>query len=313
MGLTSSRSTKKTRQLGAGVGLAKDAGAKIAQSGNHEEHSADQKDGDVAAENDDGVFPGDEGALFNREHEEHGAHQQFVGDGVEVLSENGLLMQGAGEEAVEAVAQSGENEQGQRPFEIVLDQIDHDEGQKDHAQQRELVGRGQDLPEVHRPCSPRVSSGHGRRAPPRNSLTRSGAGSCPVFSREALGEREEIAFGKVEFHALHAMHGKENDAGSEGLAVLDLGGEIVERRDIDAAQAEAFARKLENRSPEFFAGVGQRGDDERAGAEGADGLGILIKACTGHVGLSSVGWGKCKRTISWAHQAVGQTHRRLSH
>lgn len=111
------------------------------------------------------------------------------------------------------------------------------------------------------------------------------SGILPGLLGEALGEREEIAFGKVEFHALDAVHGKEDDAGGEGLTALDLRGEIVKGRDIDAAQAEAFGRKLENRSPEFFARVGECGDDERTGTEGADGLGILIKACTGHVAI----------------------------
>src|SRR5208282_2293 len=78
------------------------------------------------------------------------------------------------------------------------------------------------------------------------------------FFCEALGEREDVALGKIEFHALHAVHGKEDNAGGEGLAVLNLRCQIVERRDIDAAQADAFARKMENRAPEFLARVGQR-------------------------------------------------------
>ena len=46
---------------------------------------------------------------------------------------------------------------------------------------------------------------------------------------ETLGEREDVAFGKIQFHALHAVHGKEDDAGGEGFAILDLRGQIVER------------------------------------------------------------------------------------
>src|SRR5271157_4005997 len=163
--------------LREGVGLAKNAGTKVAQSGNHEQHAAYQHDGDVAAENHDGVFPLNQIALLDREHQKHGAHQQLVGDGVEILAENRLLMEPAREQAIQAITQSGKNEQHQRPFEIVLDQIDDDEGQENHAQQRELVGRGQDLPEVHRSFSPPACP----RALSRNSLTRSGAGSWPVF------------------------------------------------------------------------------------------------------------------------------------
>jgi len=88
------------------------------------------------------------------------------------------------------------------------------------------------------------------------------------FLRETLGERENIAFGKIKFHPLHAMHRKKDDAGSEWLAVLDLGSKFVEAGDIDAAQAEAFAGEMEDRAPEFFARVGQRRDHKRAGTEG---------------------------------------------
>ena len=59
--------------------------------------------------------------VLDGEHEKHRAHQELVGDGVEILAEDGLLMQGAGEQAVESVAEAGENEERQRPFEIVLD------------------------------------------------------------------------------------------------------------------------------------------------------------------------------------------------
>ena len=72
---------------------------------------------------------------------------------------------------------------------------------------------------------------------------------------EALGEREQVAFGKIEFHALHAVHGKKDDAGCERLAALDLRSKIVEARDIDAAQANAFGGKLENRAPNFSRGL----------------------------------------------------------
>ena len=132
------------RDLREGIRLAENAGTKISQPGDHEKYAADQQDGDIAAEHHHRVLPGNH--AFDREHEKHGAHQQLVGDGVEILAEQRLLMQRAGEQAVEAVAQSGKNEQRQRPLEILLDQIDDDERQENHPQQRELVGRGQNLP-----------------------------------------------------------------------------------------------------------------------------------------------------------------------
>src|SRR5260370_1666754 len=105
-------------------------------------------------------------------------------------------MRGAGEEGVEAVAHSGENEQRQRPFEIVLNHIDDDERQEDHPQQRELVGRGQDLPEVHRYFSPPALPAAVPVALPRNSLTRIGAGSCPVFSAKRWASERRSPSGR---------------------------------------------------------------------------------------------------------------------
>src|SRR5208337_4687827 len=78
------------------------------------------------------------------------------------------------------------------------------------------------------------------------------------------------------------MHGKKDDAGGEGLAVLDLRSQIVEGRDVNPAQAKPLGGKMENRAPEFFSGVGQSRNHERPRTKRADGLGVLIKACTGH-------------------------------
>src|ERR1700677_795813 len=110
--------------------------------------------------------------------------------------------------------------------------------------------------------------------------------------RETLRERKDITLGQIELDSLHPVHGKEDDAGGEGLAVFNLRGEIVERCDIDTAQAEAVGRKMENRSPELFARVVQCRDDERAGTKGADGLGVLIKAGAGHDVIVVCGGGK---------------------
>ena len=116
-------------------------------------------------------------------------------------------------------------------------------------------------------------------------------GILPGLLGEALGKREEVSFGKIQFESLHAVHGEKDDARGEGFAALDLRGQIVEGCDIDTADAKAFGRKVENRSPEFFAGVGQRRDHERALTEGADGLRFLIKASAGHDAIV-VCWGQ---------------------
>lgn len=62
------------------VGLSKNARTEIAESGNREEHRAGCEDRNVAAKNDDRVFPWD--FMQNRENKKDRAEQQFVGDGV---------------------------------------------------------------------------------------------------------------------------------------------------------------------------------------------------------------------------------------
>jgi hypothetical protein len=112
------------------------------------------------------------------------------------------------------------------------------------------------------------------------------------FLGEALGERGYRAFREIELEAFDAMHREEHDAGGEGLAVADLGSEIVERREINAAKAEAERRETKNRAPEFFAGVSERRDDDGAGTERGGRLWCLVKARVGHGAI--VVWGRGK-------------------
>lgn|ERR1700721_1256608 len=88
------------------------------------------------------------------------------------------------------------------------------------------------------------------------------------------------------------MHGEEHYTGGEGLAVANLGGEVVEGREIDAAQAETDGGEVEDRAPEFFARIGERGDDESSGTKRSGGLGSLIKASSGHDAIVVCGGGK---------------------
>lgn len=112
------------------------------------------------------------------------------------------------------------------------------------------------------------------------------------FLREALGQRRQSALGKIEFEPLDAMHGEKQDARGKGLAVADLGGEVVEGREINTAEAKSDGRKLQDRAPEFLAGVGKRRDDKGAGAERSGRLGSLIKASAGHDAIVVCGVGK---------------------
>ena len=88
------------------------------------------------------------------------------------------------------------------------------------------------------------------------------------FGEESLRERRQAAIGQVEFHALQAVHGKENYGGCEGLAVSHHHGEVLERGQFDAAQAESLGRQHKDHSPEFLPRVRQGRDHDGAGGEG---------------------------------------------
>ncbi len=199
---------------------------------------------------DDGVFPGNQGALLNGEHEKHGAHEQLVGDGIKVLAENGLLMQGAGEEAVEAVAESGENEQRECPFEIVLDQIDHDEGQKIMRSNVSWLGAVRicrrftgaflrlNFARLNGFCIARVILIRGRKEFADQKWSRI---HVRFFCAKRWASDEDAALGQIEFQPLQAVHGKERRrlprrAHRSRIWVM---GNRQKRIKIDAAQAEA--------------------------------------------------------------------------
>jgi hypothetical protein len=112
-----------------------------------------------------------------------------------------------------------------------------------------------------------------------------GRGILASFLREALGQAGDGAFGEIEFEALDAVHGEEHDSGGEGLAIADLADEIVERRKVDAAEAEASGGEMKDGAPDFFARIGEGGDDDGSGMEGRSRLWRLIEAGRGHDGI----------------------------
>ena len=187
--------------------------------------------------------------------------------GIEILPEQGLLMERAGQQAVESVAEARDHEDDQRPEVVSIHQMDHDERDENHPQQGELVGSSEDLRELH------ARSFEACDAELRKSLPRladfigwreRGGRLQPGLGQETLGERGQAAVGQVEFDALDAVHGEENDGGSERLAVANHDREILERREFGAAQAQAFGSESENHSPELFARIAQGGNHEGA-------------------------------------------------
>src|ERR1700733_13540869 len=136
--------------LGKSIGLAENAGTEIAQPGYGKQHGAGGENGNIAAENQHRELPLN--LVQNGEHQEHGAQQELVGNGIEILAQQSLLVKRSGQQSIQTVAEAGDDENNQRPQISALDQMDHDEGNENHAQQRELVWRREDLGILHGVC-----------------------------------------------------------------------------------------------------------------------------------------------------------------
>src|SRR5205807_3872652 len=93
------------------VGLAEDTGAEISQTCDREQHSASGENGNVAAENQHRILPRD--LMQNRKHEKHRAQQELVSDWIQILSEQCLLVECAGKQSVQAIAEAGNDEKNQ--------------------------------------------------------------------------------------------------------------------------------------------------------------------------------------------------------
>lgn len=134
---------KDSGDLGEGVRLAEDAGPEIAQSRDGEQHRTGGEDRDVAAEDQYRKLPGN--FVQDGEDWEHRAQQELVRNRIEILAEQGLLVQLASQQSIQAIAESSNHEKNEGPQIASLDEFDHDEGNKSHPQQRELVRSGEDL------------------------------------------------------------------------------------------------------------------------------------------------------------------------
>lgn len=75
--------------------------------------------------------------------------------------------------------------------------------------------------------------------------------------RKAIGKRRNIAVRQIDFNPFNAMHGKEHNRRRERISFLHHRYKIVERCQLNSAQAQAFKRKSQNRAPEFFSWIAE--------------------------------------------------------
>ncbi len=106
--------TKKTAAICEKVfALPKMLGLKISQSRDRKQDCAGGEDRNIAAENQHGKFP--RNFVQDGKYKKHRAQQEFVRNGIEILTEQSLLMQLAGQQAVQSIAEAGDDEEKQRP------------------------------------------------------------------------------------------------------------------------------------------------------------------------------------------------------
>jgi hypothetical protein len=122
--------------------LAEDAGREWAVAGDQNDDDGDGEHEDVAADDDNGGPPGD--ARFIGEDDEGLSDQQLVGDGVEVGAERRVLIEFAREQAVDGVAEAGDNENEQRPAIALIRDKSQKDREETETEQSDLVGYGED-------------------------------------------------------------------------------------------------------------------------------------------------------------------------
>lgn len=133
--------------LRKGIGLPENAGTKVPQSGDREQDCAGGENRDIPAEDQNGELP--RNLVKDGQDQKERAQQKFIGDGIEVLAEQRLLMKAAGEQAIEAIAEACDDKENEGPEEVSVDEMDDDERDEDHPQQRELIRSSEDLRELH--------------------------------------------------------------------------------------------------------------------------------------------------------------------
>ncbi len=94
----------------------------VAQGPGGKEQGGDEQDSEVAAEDQHGDVTGHQADVG--EDQEESAEEQLVGDGIEVESEGGALGEPAGEQAVESVGDSSEQEESEGDTVVGVENLD---------------------------------------------------------------------------------------------------------------------------------------------------------------------------------------------
>ena len=133
----------EAEDLHQGIELAEQAGAEVAERAGGEEQGGDEQDSQVATEDEDGDITWDQAHVG--EGEEERAEQEFVGDGVEILAEDSALRERPCEQAVEAVAEAGDDEESKCDVISPVHDCYDEKRDKEQPHERKQIGSGAKL------------------------------------------------------------------------------------------------------------------------------------------------------------------------
>lgn len=129
---------EQRQDLGASACFAVDTGAEITHAQTDVEKRSNDENAQVATKNQDRDAPWHQPLMH--EHQEQGAEQELVGHGIEILADLGMLLEHSCGQAIEAVAESGDNEETKRSLVMGLENRYDQKGYKAQAQESKQVG-----------------------------------------------------------------------------------------------------------------------------------------------------------------------------
>ena len=103
---------QQREDLGAGAGLAIDAGTEVSHAKTDVEKSGHDQNAEVPAKHQDCDAAGDEPLVH--EDQEQCAEQELIGDRIEILADLGVLLKQSCRQAIEAVAEPRDDEKDKR-------------------------------------------------------------------------------------------------------------------------------------------------------------------------------------------------------
>src|SRR5580765_3910191 len=118
-------------------------------------------------------------------------------------------MQAASQQAVESIAETGDDKKNKRPEIVPIDQMDDDERNKDHPQEGQLIGSSEDVRELHAGSLEGIGIESARGA-------RATEGSRPVLEKKRCDSEGKVPSARSSSTRSMRCIGKKTTAGVNG-------------------------------------------------------------------------------------------------